>query len=326
MNVISDHKMRSALGNAVIFLLTISLGLLTVEFMLRIKTSNQQNYNIEMWRYAKRLKIQSKDPILGHEHRANASAKLQGVEIKLNHFGMRGPEPDLGDHRRKRVLFLGSSNTLGWGVEEEDTMTALLQETLGEKVQIFNAGIGNYNALRYVTLLEKKLLALKPDIVVVNYFVNDAEVLKPGGGNVLLRHSQLAVLLHHFFQSLWNGPSDMSKLITYYRAVYTENGEGRKTMEAAFAHLNELSQRHQFKIIFTMTPDIHVLKPYPFTFVHDYVRQLSALYHWPFVDVTEALSQVPSKKLWALSGDPHLNRLGHQIMASALLPTLKEEI
>ena len=53
---------------------------------------------------------------------------------------------------------------------------------LKDKTQIFNAGIGNYNTHRYVTLFEKKLKELKPNLVIINYFVNDAEVLEVGGG------------------------------------------------------------------------------------------------------------------------------------------------
>lgn len=310
-------------ANIAIFSLTILVGLGSIEGLLRLKNSSQQNYNIEMWRYARLLKIKSADPRLGHEHRSNVRAKLQGVEIALNSFGIRGTEPNLQDTQRKRILVLGSSNTLGWGVKEEDTMTARLQEALKDKAQVFNAGIGNYNTLRYVTLFENKLRTLKPDIVVVHYFVNDAEILTPGNTHWFLQHSQLAVMIYHAFQNLKNSSSNLSTLVSYYRDIYSLGSKGRVQMENALARLDHLSKEDGFKVVLVMVPDIHILKDYPFGFIHDHVRKVAESHGWTFVDFTEALDQVPAESLWAMPGDPHLNKTGHKIMADVLISHLK---
>ena len=103
--------MRSIFFNILTVLATVFIGIFLGEVLLRFKNKDQKNYNIEMWRYAKELKTPSLDPNLGHEHVPGKSARLQGVEIQLNSLGMRGPEPDLADDKRKRILFLGSSNT-----------------------------------------------------------------------------------------------------------------------------------------------------------------------------------------------------------------------
>ena len=50
------------------------------------------NYDIEMWRYSKELKIKTKD--IGHVHQKNKFAILQNVEINLNSDGMRSYEKD----------------------------------------------------------------------------------------------------------------------------------------------------------------------------------------------------------------------------------------
>ena len=48
------------------------------------------NYDIEMWRYARELKVSSDDPALDFEHLKNKSAVLQNVDIRLNEWGLRG--------------------------------------------------------------------------------------------------------------------------------------------------------------------------------------------------------------------------------------------
>jgi hypothetical protein len=187
------------------------LSLLAAEAFLRIKNSAMTNYDIEMWRYANELKQKSDDAQIDFDHRRSQNALLQNTEIGLDSWGLRGPEAlPLHDDER-RILFLGGSITLGWGVEEKNTVEARLERMLnasGETVQVLNGGVGNYNAGRFF----KELAPLKPTDIVVHYFLRDAEQLPPGGGNILLRHSELAVTLwiafHRLFDQHWRGLVD----------------------------------------------------------------------------------------------------------------------
>ena len=315
--------MQKGLHNAVLFLVTAAVGLLCTEALLRIKNLDQKNYQIEMWRYARLLKQKSDDPALGHVHVPGRSARLQGVQIRINSLGMRGAEPDLKDTGKKRILFLGSSNTFGWGVPEENTMPALIQAKLQDRAVVLNGGIGNYNAARYTALFEKKFLGLHPDMVVINCFIRDAEPLEPGGGNFFLRHSELAVLLFHLAHQAAQPSGGIENLADHYRKIYQPDSPGFLEMQTAFARLEVLSRKHGFKVIFSVLPDVHQMNPYPFGFAHAAMREIAERYGWAFVDFTPALSQVPARELWAMPGDPHLNSKGHAIMAETLLPYLK---
>lgn len=315
--------LKKIVANVALFSLTVAIGLFCTEGLLRIKNADQKNYNIEMWRYAKLLKKRSDDPSLGHEHIPGRSAKLQGVEIRINSLGMRGPEVNLNDPQKKRILFLGSSNTLGWGVAEEKTLPAILQRDLQSKAVVLNGGIGNYNAARYVALFEKRFLRLKPDIVIINCFIRDAESLEPGGGNFLLRHSELAALLFQLIHQLKHAGGGMGNLVEHYRKVYQHDSPGFQEMQTAFERLQFLSQQEGFKVIFTMIPDVHQMNPYPFTFAHEEMRKIALQFGWVFLDFTQALSEVPAADLWAMPGDPHVNGKGHELMAKTLLPLLE---
>ena len=49
----------------------------------------------------------------------------------------------------------------------------------------------NYNTQRYVTRFFEKLKDLRPSDIVINYFLRDAEDLKPTKPNYLLRNINL---------------------------------------------------------------------------------------------------------------------------------------
>src|ERR1700676_4801415 len=118
--------------------ISVTLALLAAEGALRLKNSSMTNYDIEMWRYAKELKAPSQDPALDFDHLPSRSAILQNVEIRLNDKGLRnGPIEPLTPGGR-RILLLGGSITLGWGVSEGETIAAQLEKRLlaaGENVQ-----------------------------------------------------------------------------------------------------------------------------------------------------------------------------------------------
>ncbi len=191
----STSRLRAIAASIALFLVSLLVALGLGEGVVRLSNTSMQSYDIEMWRYARELKLPSDNPVLGHEHVNNASSTLQSVEIRFNNMGLRGPPVSVPLKADRRILFLGSSVTLGWGVAEQDTVTARLERMFaaaGQQVAVLNAGIGNYNAERYVERYLTRLIALEPTDIVLHAFVNDGEILKPGGANFLIRNSQLA--------------------------------------------------------------------------------------------------------------------------------------
>ena len=81
-----------AFFSALLLGISLILGLLAAEVFLRVKNSSMTNYDIEMWRYANELKQKSDDPSIDFDHRRSQSALLQSTEIRLNSWGLRGPE------------------------------------------------------------------------------------------------------------------------------------------------------------------------------------------------------------------------------------------
>src|SRR5687768_14016079 len=116
-------KKSSQLALGALSLFSTLLVLLALEGVLRLSNSSMKNYDIEMWRYARELKVPSPDPALGHEHVPNTESTLQSVKIRINDLGLRGDAVRPKVPGRRDILFLGSSITLGWGVAEEETVS-----------------------------------------------------------------------------------------------------------------------------------------------------------------------------------------------------------
>lgn len=301
----------------------LSLGM--AEGALRLKNSSVLNYDIEMWRYSKELKVLSDNPVLGHEHVPNEAALLQGVEIRTNAYGLRGGP--ITPNVTRRILVLGSSITLGWGVEESDTMTALLEKRFDESgaadTQVLNAGIGNYNTTRYVERFLTNLTELQPTDIVVHYFLNDAEILPPPSGNWLMRNSQLAVTTWIMISRALS--SDSRSLEDHYKSVYQSDSEGYKQMVASLQRLRDYCTANSIRLYLAVVPDIHNLSPYPFGFIHEKMRMLADHLSMDYIDFLNVMSEVDAESLWAMPGDPHPNALGHALMAQELFPRLVEQ-
>ncbi len=109
-------------------------------------------------------------------------------ELQLAHFrfatdqlGLRASSgesvSDLGDSERKRILFLGDSVTLAWGVQDEDSWIRKLERNAkssgGRSLWCMNAGHLQYNTLQEADLLRTLRDILQPDLVVVTFVTND---------------------------------------------------------------------------------------------------------------------------------------------------------
>lgn len=294
------------------------------EAVLRLKNSSMKNYDIEMWRYSNELKVA--DPGLGHDHVKSTSAVLQSVTIRTNELGLRGGPVGLIDRVTRRILFLGASITLGWGVPEEETVTARLGEMFranGQEVEILNAGIGNYNAERYVRRFMRDMQDLKPTDIVIHYFLRDAEQLEHGGGNWFLRNSQLAVTLWIASSRLLNKTQSKS-LEDHYRMVYESDQPGYRSMVSSLKQLRKYATNNDIRVYLAMTPDVHNLKDYKFGFVHKQIESLAAELGFIYVDLFPAFENLSQQEVWAMPGDPHPNSLGHKLMADTIFPVLSQ--
>lgn len=320
-----QSRVRTFASGALTVVLTLVICVAAAEGVLRLKNASMRNYDIEMWRYSRELKFASELAVLGHEHLPNAKATLQSVEIRTNSWGLRGgPVNESPAADRRRILMLGSSIALGWGVPEKSTVPTLLQakfEAAGQNVDILNAGIGNYNTERYVERFLHRLTPLKPTDLLILAFVRDGEPLEQGGGNFLLRNSQLALTAWTVLNRVF-GENGEKSLVAHYQRIYAPGSPAVASMKAEFAKLAAYAREHRIRVTLAMVPDIHNLDHYPLGFIHDIFGKTARDNGFAYVDLLPALNGIPSRDIWAMPGDPHPNARGHALMADAIYPVL----
>lgn len=297
-------------------------SIVIIEGVVRVVNSDMKNYDIEMWRYANELKMQ--DPVLGHNHLTNKGSVLQGVEIKLNSKGMRSDEFGIDD---KKILFLGSSISLGWGVEQKDSYPGIIQTKLSSNLinyKVLNGSIGNYNTFRYVNNFLSNQTDIEPEVIVINYFINDAETLPINRSNWLIKNSQLFATLTITYKKLFSKSG--FDLKQYYKDLYKDDNQSFLEMKESLNKLSEYSKRTNSQVLLTVIPDIHFLEDYPFETIHEKMKTLSTELGFEYHDLLPSLKNIPFEELQIIPGDSHPNEFGHQRISESLYPKIKDII
>lgn len=100
--------------------------------------------------------------------------------LEFNRFGYRGPDPAALEKPAgvKRLLVLGDSFVLGWGIDdEEDTIPGQLRARLaaeGQRWEVVNGGYrGGHAPDAYHAFLRREGIALQPDAVVIVLFTGN---------------------------------------------------------------------------------------------------------------------------------------------------------
>ena len=112
------------------------------------------------------------DAQLGWRNEPAVRSLTYGQPMSQNRFGLRGGELLIEKSEgRKRILVLGDSFAWGYGVGNEETFSAVLEEQLGsEKWEVINAGVSGWGTDQEYLYLAQEGFRYKPDVVVVAYF------------------------------------------------------------------------------------------------------------------------------------------------------------
>jgi len=311
-------KLRKPLEILFLMLVPLAIFLALSELFLRFYLTNHIFYDVEMSRYAVTLKVDSPNPLIGHHHRPNSEATLMGVSLRTNSDGFRDDEYPIEKGAAWRVIFLGDSLTLGWGVEKEATFEQLLENALDavRPTEVINLGVGNYNTTQEVNLLIDKGLKYDPDEVVLFYFINDAEPVPqksrfPGLGNY-----RIITFYWSRIKALRARLSDNVGFEEFYSALYREDADGWKKSQAALLQLKRLSLEHGFDLDVVLLPELHRLADYTFKREHALVTKFLASNGIRHRDLAPLFQdETEPQSLWVSRDDAHPNARAHSLIA-----------
>lgn len=322
--------MRKFLFPVLFGVVTLVVTALFLEAAVRLVVDDGMQFDLEMWKYARDVKVVSPNPSIGHEHGPNRKAHLMGVDVETSPQGLRDREFALDPKPgTERIMMVGDSLTFGWGVPYEATFSKRIEKLYadaGQQVEVINTGVGNWNTVQEVTYFLTKAKDFKPNIVVLNYFVNDAEPVpeKRSPPSFLMRNCYSCVFIAGRIDMLrrlfLGGPS----WDAYYLGLYG-NGDtpGWLAAKAAIKELADYCKANNIKLVIASLPELHDVANYRFDAVTQLVKQAALENGAVFVDLLPAVRNENSADLWVTPPDPHPNAFANELLANGLYETLK---
>lgn len=298
------------------------------EIVLRVKHNFIPHYDIEMGKYAKTLKVKVLNKKINHIHKKNESTILQKVLITTNSNGQRNKEinNDILESYDRKFLIIGSSITLGWGVEQSKTFSSRLNDISKEKGKnwiFINGGIGNYNTERYINNYFENWIDLEVTDIIINFFVNDTEVLTNKKTNFLVKHSHFAVVVWKLINS-YKSSLNKENLVNYYEKLYEDDFIGYQKAKDNLIKLNKHCKIKKINCYLINMPDIHQLKPYKLKFINNKMSNFSKSIDLKYFDLLSTLQSPEEKKFWNKYNDPHPNEYAHNLIAKSIFKKLNK--
>lgn len=105
--------------------------------------------------------------------KAGQEQRYRGIPVKINPQGLRSPTVTLAKEAGVyRVLNLGDSVAMGWGVREEETygqvLAGMLEAEMGRPVQVINAAVPGWNLENELAYLQDRGLSYEPDLILLD--------------------------------------------------------------------------------------------------------------------------------------------------------------
>jgi lysophospholipase L1-like esterase len=334
----SDRQRRLRLLAKVIpVVMTVLFGLLALEIYARWLYSHPtMHFGLEMWKYARDLKLRAENAELSHRHRPNAHAFLMGVDVRINALGMRDREiTKAKPPGTYRILVLGDSTTLGWGVPSDQLYPKILEQRLNANppsqqwtnYEVLNTGIGNYNTSQEVASFKERWLELNPDMVWIAWYINDAEPTPKPSNNWFAYHSYGYNWVASNFDSALRNVGANKDYRAYYNGLYEANQPGWQRSQAAFAELSQLCRTRHLPLFILLIPELHTLSGnYEFKPIHDMIRQVGATNQTEVVDLIDAFpASGDPPTFWVSPEDAHPNGKANELMAAKIEAALRKE-
>lgn len=281
-------------------------------------------------------------PERGYQLRAGFDGTTRtGVHLTINALGMRGPDATREKPAGvRRVLVLGDSVAFGWGVEEPATFARRLERQLGAElacpVEVLNAGVSGYGSVEESHYFRNEGLALAPDVVLIYQVENDNVIATPARGAVaawikdrIVYDSHLVNATVHAVRLLrWKvqaraGGGDAAAYAALQRRWPDLPGSAESL--AALREIGEAARAHGVRVVLASHPS-NADDPSLDAPRNAALRALAEREGMRFVDASAGLHAHRGENLTVSATDGHPNGRGHELIAAALLPALRDAL
>ncbi len=322
--------------NLAVLVCTVLVFAGALEVALRVIFARSLDFGMEMWKYAAELKRPVADPKLSFVHVPNRSALLMGVQVSINSRGLRdqeySPAKPAGVYR---IVMLGDSTTLGWGVPLDQTVAKILERELNRagvpgyrRIEVINAGVGNYGTVQEVEHYKIYDRALHPDLLILQYFINDAEPVPKERTPGLLGRSYLLSFVISRYDVLMRVAGRRPQWNEYYAGLYGDDRPGLRAAQDALRELVAITSRDGVRLLVTILPELHEINgAYRFTPEHKKIKDVLVAGRTLVIELIDGLrGHGPESSLWVTPADPHPNGKANALIAAQIAPWILENI
>jgi len=228
----------------------------------------------------------SSNPYLRYELVPNAKS----TNISVNSDGFRGPEYSITKPANTfRIIMLGDSETFSFMLAQSNALAAQLESLLNQKsglvrYEILNFGVEGYNTFQELELLKTKGLKYNPDLIILNYVLNDPE---PGEyyfeKTFFMRHSALVrYFSYRIKKALIKRERKRLNIKTevdnYY---YYHNPKYFVSVKEAMLEMADIAKRQNRKLVVVIFPVSSIMvkdfkENYPYWPLHKLVKSIDS--------------------------------------------------
>jgi lysophospholipase L1-like esterase len=296
-------------------------------------------YLYDVRRYFKTMLIA--DERYAYIHAPNTEGSLNGEAVRFNSIGLRGGEvPANKAPGTFRLLVLGDSVVLGWGVAEETMFVRRLQrkfDAARQPVEVIAAGVGSWNTRTELEWLRHVGVDLKPDALLLLIVPNDTDPKRDGGFTEVPRDElfpprakQDRSVLANWAEDFWRSAARISYVAAYLKYFWVEHwlkndaadlldeqAPQWRDAQLALDGIIELTRRRGIQLIVYLHGSADMIATDPVLRLYD--RHLKAR----GVRVHTLPDELFERRDLHISMvDSHLNAEGNRVLAEALFEEL----
>jgi lysophospholipase L1-like esterase len=329
-------------GSLLLLAGALAFALLIAELLVRVVAPQHPTPAFVV--YPARDSVHQPDPELGMVLRPSIAVPFVfGTHLRTNSMGLRDAEIGPKRPNEIRILSLGDSYAMGYGVELEQSYgkvvgRELAQRFPGRRFSVVSVAVDGYGTEQMLRAYQRFRDRLQPDLVLATFVAgNDVDdnalferrlqthLNRPLGS--LASHSQLAQLLLRVTFPAWfffgnRAPGRIAHTIDLLREL---EGEFRKSGTPYLMLV--IPARHQIRP--ELEPPVDVLLRLGLDGLV-YRQNRAVIAHFereriPFVDLLPPLVAGDRQERVSFSRDSHLNARGHAIVARAIVDRLQRD-